>query len=202
MTAVLPLDGSVVKMKGLPFKVVKDEVLEFFQDFKVQESGVLMRKHPDGRPTGEAYVVFETPEQANLATSKDREVFSRKHGERFVRVYATSESDHDDMRRIEVAGEWYTLPTREVGSGRIETETIVKVKSLPLEAKQIDLIKFFEGYTLRHNGVQIAVSGSFKPTGEVCAAEHLVLTPAVAESSGHRRSAVLAAPPEKDPPPW
>jgi len=70
MTAVLPLDGSVVKMKGLPFKVVKDEVLEFFQDFKVQESGVLMRKHPDGRPTGEAYVVFETPEQANLATSK------------------------------------------------------------------------------------------------------------------------------------
>jgi len=101
-----------------------------------------------------------------------------------------------------VAGEWYTLPTREVGSGRIETETIVKVKSLPLEAKQIDLIKFFEGYTLRHNGVQIAVSGSFKPTGEVCAAEHLVLTPAVAESSGHRRSAVLAAPPEKDPPPW
>lgn len=32
---------------------------------------------------------------------------------------------------------------------------------------QIDIIRFFDGFNLRHNGVQIAIAGNFKPTGEV-----------------------------------
>uniref|UniRef100_A0A061RGC4 G-rich sequence factor 1-like isoform x1 n=1 Tax=Tetraselmis sp. GSL018 TaxID=582737 RepID=A0A061RGC4_9CHLO len=67
------------------------------------------------------------------------------------------------MSNISISGDWYTLNN---GTGRIDNETIVKVKGLPLEAKQIDLIHFFDGFNFRANGVQIVTAGLHRPTGE------------------------------------
>jgi hypothetical protein len=49
----LPLDGSVVKMKGLPFKASVDDVLKFYQGFTLKTEHVYLKRHPDGRPNGE-----------------------------------------------------------------------------------------------------------------------------------------------------
>lgn len=47
----LALDGTAVKMKGLPFKACKDDVVRFFAGFSLR--CCYLRKHPDGRPNGE-----------------------------------------------------------------------------------------------------------------------------------------------------
>mmetsp|Transcript_40538 Transcript_40538/g.72824 ORF Transcript_40538/g.72824 Transcript_40538/m.72824 type:complete len:104 (-) Transcript_40538:50-361(-) len=84
-TSVLPTDGSVVKMKGLPFKATKEEVVAFFEGFTLVGEQCIKRKQPDGRPNGEAFVIFDTPEEANRATAKDREVFCQKeYGDRYT----------------------------------------------------------------------------------------------------------------------
>jgi hypothetical protein len=49
----LPLDGSVVKMKGLPFKAGSEDVLKFYVGFSIKASSIYMKRHPDGRPSGE-----------------------------------------------------------------------------------------------------------------------------------------------------
>ena len=49
----LPLDGSVVKMKGLPFKACAEDVINFFQGFTLAGDAVFLKRHPDGRPNGE-----------------------------------------------------------------------------------------------------------------------------------------------------
>ncbi len=49
----LPQDGSVVKMKGLPFKGSKEDIIKFFSGFSLRTELVFLRKHPDGRPNGE-----------------------------------------------------------------------------------------------------------------------------------------------------
>lgn len=49
----LPLDGSVVKMKGLPFKASNEDVLKFYGGFSIKSSSIYMKRHPDGRPSGE-----------------------------------------------------------------------------------------------------------------------------------------------------
>lgn len=49
----LPLDGSVVKMKGLPFKASIDDVTRFFQGFTLRAQDIYLKRHPDGRPNGE-----------------------------------------------------------------------------------------------------------------------------------------------------
>lgn len=44
---------------------------------------------------------------------------------------------------------------------------MVKIKSLPFDATQLDIIHFFEGFRLKPNGVQLVVRADYKPTGEV-----------------------------------
>jgi epithelial splicing regulatory protein 1/2 len=46
-------------------------------------------------------------------------------------------------------------------------DSVVKMKSLPFDANQADIILFFEAYRLKPNGVQLVVRSDNKPTGEV-----------------------------------
>lgn len=44
---------------------------------------------------------------------------------------------------------------------------VCRIKSLPFDANQLDIIQFFEGFRLKPNGVQLVVRSDNKPTGEV-----------------------------------
>eukprot|EP00955_Chlamydomonas_euryale_P090360 364536-Chlamydomonas_euryale.AAC.7 len=51
--AELPVDGSTVKLKGLPFKASPEEVCAFFAGMTLGNDKVFLKRHPDGRPNGE-----------------------------------------------------------------------------------------------------------------------------------------------------
>jgi hypothetical protein len=53
------------------------------------------------------------------------------------------------------------------GHGHSHTDSVVKIKSLPFDANQLDIIQFFDGFKLKPNGVQLVVRSDNKPTGEV-----------------------------------
>lgn len=163
-TASLPLDGSVVKMKGLPFKATPEDVTKFFQGFTLKSDSIYLKRHPDGRPNGEAFIVFESPEEARRATQKDRETFGDKFGDRYVRVYPTLESDVSDMQAA-VAQQSITQHQGN-GNPHIHMDSVIKMKSLPFDATQLDIIQFFDGFKLKPNGVQLVVRSDNKPTGE------------------------------------
>ncbi len=44
---------------------------------------------------------------------------------------------------------------------------MVKIKSLPFDATQLDIIQFFESFKLKPNGVQLVVRSDNRSTGEV-----------------------------------
>lgn len=166
----------------------------------------------------QAFVVFESPEEAQRACQKDRETFGDKFGDRYVRVYPTLESDVPDMQLAFqqqhmmqqvstgvscVGAQWLTDsiwqqgPGCQVGSpsplgvtpaprqlmswctaalprcrasqghSHMHLDSVVKMKSLPFDANQMDIIQFFEAYRLKPNGVQLVVRSDNKPTGEV-----------------------------------
>lgn len=163
-TASLPLDGSVVKMKGLPFKATTEDVIKFFLAFSLRGDSVFFKRHPDGRPNGEAFVLFDNPEEARRATQKDRETFGDKFGDRYVRVYPTLESDVSDMQAAVL--QQNMVHHQGAGHPHVHTDSVVKIKSLPFDATQLDIIQFFEGLKLKPNGVQLVVRSDNKPTGE------------------------------------
>lgn len=49
----------------------------------------------------------------------------------------------------------------------VHSDSVVKIKSLPFDATQLDIIQFFENFKLKPNGVQLVVRSDNKPTGEV-----------------------------------
>jgi hypothetical protein len=51
-------------------------------------------------------------------------------------------------------------------------DSVVKLKSLPFDATQLDIIQFFQQFKLKPNGVQLVVRSDNKPTGEVRSPPH------------------------------
>lgn len=66
--------GTVIRMRGLPYRASKSEVMGFFKGCSIPEEGIAFVTRADGRVTGEAYVRFATREDAKMGIRKDREM--------------------------------------------------------------------------------------------------------------------------------
>lgn len=72
-----------LKMKGLPYTVTREEILNFFQNCSLNEDSVKIGVMADGRLTGEACVLFQNPEACQEAYAK----LDQKHiGNRWVKL--------------------------------------------------------------------------------------------------------------------
>ncbi|EOD11302.1 hypothetical protein EMIHUDRAFT_55470, partial [Emiliania huxleyi CCMP1516] len=80
---------SVVKMRGLPYKVTRNDILEFFAGLSVPLNGVHLMFNEREQPTGEAYVEFSSPEDRERAMSKDRQHM----GGRYVELFRVSRAE-------------------------------------------------------------------------------------------------------------
>lgn len=78
---------SVVKMKSLPFDANQADIILFFEQYRLKPNGVQLVVRSDNKPTGEAFVDFESYEEASKAMrEKDHKVFNEKFGDRYVRL--------------------------------------------------------------------------------------------------------------------
>jgi len=53
-------------MRGLPWRVTVDEIVEFFEGYTIKESDIAIEKK-DGRSTGSGLVIFESEDAAQEA---------------------------------------------------------------------------------------------------------------------------------------
>ena len=73
---------GVLRMRGLPFSTVVDEVLDFFgQSAALKRENIHLMRRADGRASGDAYAVFDTEDAAVAALSFDKQ----KLGTRWTR---------------------------------------------------------------------------------------------------------------------
>lgn len=85
-------DQIIVRMRGLPFTATHEQVLTFFspgEGLKEMcpvsggKDGILFVRYPDGRPTGDAFVLFACEEHAQCALRKHKEILGRRYIELF-----------------------------------------------------------------------------------------------------------------------
>ena len=79
-----------IRMRGLPFQATKDDVTEFFKEYKPIADSVLLTYRMDGRSTGEAYVAFETPESAKEAMELHRSTI----GSSYIELFISNKEEH------------------------------------------------------------------------------------------------------------
>ena len=74
--------AGTLRMRGIPFRSSADDVFRFFAGFQVMPGGVMLGIR-DGRSTGEAWVTFTSPAEAQRAM-----VMNNKHlGNRYVELF-------------------------------------------------------------------------------------------------------------------
>ena len=59
--------GAVMRLEGLPFRVSKEELLEFFGDCRIHNNldGIHLIMNREGRASGLGYVELESEEDIN-----------------------------------------------------------------------------------------------------------------------------------------
>lgn len=84
-----PSDNVCIKMRGLPFSATHIDILQFFSGYGVVDNGIHIVMGPGDRPTGEAYVEFSSPEEAQRAMEKHRQYL----GTRYVELFRVTKSE-------------------------------------------------------------------------------------------------------------
>jgi hypothetical protein len=84
------LHTGYIRLRGLPFHATKQDIIDFFKDYKPIESSVLLTYRVDGRATGEAYVAFNDAEDAKAAMSKHRSTI----GSRYIELFISNKEEH------------------------------------------------------------------------------------------------------------
>ncbi|KAL6045937.1 N-acetyltransferase 10 [Balamuthia mandrillaris] len=72
-------DGTVVKVSGLPWEATPEDIKRFFSGLDVVEDELSVALNFDGRPTGDGYVRFRTPQQASEALSRSMQYMGRRY---------------------------------------------------------------------------------------------------------------------------
>jgi len=77
--------SNTVRMRGLPYHVGPNEVVQFFTGYQVMPESVRMGQNQSGRANGEAWVVFSSPAEAQRAVAeKNREMMGTRYIELFL----------------------------------------------------------------------------------------------------------------------
>eukprot|EP01041_Mallomonas_annulata_P012439 gene12439-26172_t len=68
MRQIIPSEHTgVIRMRGLPYNVTVEDIVHFFRAYNVRKDFVKISYRYDGRPTGEAFVTFDSIELASQA---------------------------------------------------------------------------------------------------------------------------------------
>ncbi|CAM9913206.1 unnamed protein product, partial [Scytosiphon promiscuus] len=144
---------GVVRMRGLPFEATKSQIRGFFADINVKESNIFIVTRPDGKASGEAFVLFATEAEAEKALLKDKE----KLGDRWIDLFATNKGAL--YQRVGVGVKMAAKPDADFRG-------VLRMRGLPFAAGVEEIRTFFRGYKLQEHGVFVVNGGDWRPTGE------------------------------------
>lgn len=85
-------------MRGLPYSIVMDDIVQFFAGHGLVEDSIKIGKMDNGKLTGEACVMFESLEDCEKAF-KDR---NQEHiGSRWIELFRVSASEHSAFDKVQ-----------------------------------------------------------------------------------------------------
>lgn len=144
---------GVVRMRGLPFEATKAQIRTFFADINVKDSNIFIVTRPDGKASGEAFVLFATEAEAERALAKDKE----KLGDRWIDLFPTNKGAL--YQRVGVGVKMAAKPDAEFRG-------VLRMRGIPFTAGVEDIRAFFRGFKLQDHGVFVVNGGDWRPTGE------------------------------------
>ncbi|KAM8870854.1 epithelial splicing regulatory protein 1 isoform 2-T2 [Spinachia spinachia] len=175
-------DQIIVRMRGLPFTATNEQVLTFFSPEEgLKETcpvsggkdGILFVRYPDGRPTGDAFVLFSCEEHAQCALRKHKEILGRRYIELFKSTAAEVQqvlNRYSSAPLISVAPAPLVSMVPSVSllppPGRMRD--CLRLRGLPYTASIEDILTFLGEFTndIRPHGVHMVLNQQARPSGD------------------------------------
>ncbi|XP_037954877.1 RNA-binding protein fusilli isoform X2 [Teleopsis dalmanni] len=176
----------IIRMRGLPYDCVAKQVLDFFTvgenpcNVLDGTEGVLFVKKPDGRATGDAFVLFATESDAPKALSRHRESIGQRYIELFRSTTAevqqvlnrsmdpkTYEANHQPPLIAQLPPmQLSLLPQHLITSGT--TKNCIRLRGLPYEALVEHILHFLDDFAkhIIYQGVHMVINAQGQPSGE------------------------------------
>uniref|UniRef100_A0A3B4B883 RRM domain-containing protein n=1 Tax=Periophthalmus magnuspinnatus TaxID=409849 RepID=A0A3B4B883_9GOBI len=171
-------DQIIVRMRGLPFTATHDQVLSFFSPedglkdtcpVSGGKDGILFVRYPDGRPTGDAFVLFACEEHAQNALKKHKEILGRRYIELFKST-AAEVQQYSSAPLIPVAPAPLVsvLPPMPLLPPPGTLRDCLRLRGLPYTASIDDILTFLGEFIhdIRPHGVHMVLNQQGRPSGD------------------------------------
>ncbi|XP_047455246.1 epithelial splicing regulatory protein 1 isoform X2 [Mugil cephalus] len=175
-------DQIIVRMRGLPFTATHEQVLTFFSTgdglkdmcpVSGGKDGILFVRYPDGRPTGDAFVLFACEEHAQCALRKHKEILGKRYIELFKSTAAEVQqvlNRYSSAPLISVAPAPLVsmLPTVSLLPPPGGVRDCLRLRGLPYTASIEDILTFLGEFThdIRPHGVHMVLNQQGRPSGD------------------------------------
>ncbi|KAL3315699.1 Epithelial splicing regulatory protein 2 [Cichlidogyrus casuarinus] len=141
-------DTCVVRARGLPWQTTDQEIHQFFRGITIAPGGIALVLGKNGRRNGEALIKFKNSAQKDLALRR------HKHhmGNRYIEVYSALAQEFLDAASADTEdGEKFIS---KIKSGE---QCLVRIRGLPYDANETDIIRFFDKINVAVEGGQEGV---------------------------------------------
>ncbi|XP_058054122.1 RNA-binding protein fusilli [Anopheles bellator] len=175
----------IIRMRGLPYDCTAKQVLDFFANGENScnvldgSDGILFVKKPDGRATGDAFVLFEQESDVNKALSKHRESI----GQRYIELFRSTTAEVQQVLNRSMDPKTYEppqppliaqlpqvqmqlLPQHVITSGT--EKNCIRLRGLPYEAKVEHILHFLDDFAkhIVYQGVHLVYNAQGQFNGE------------------------------------
>ncbi|XP_036686148.1 epithelial splicing regulatory protein 1 isoform X10 [Balaenoptera musculus] len=156
----------IVRMRGLPFTATADEVVAFFgQHCPITggKEGILFVTYPDGRPTGDAFVLFACEEYAQNALRKHKDLL----GKRYIELFRSTAAEVQQVLNRFSSAPLIPLPTPPIIPvlpqqfvPPANIRDCVRLRGLPYAATIEDILDFLGEFStdIRTHGVHMVLN--------------------------------------------
>uniref|UniRef100_A0A3P8RRB5 Epithelial splicing regulatory protein 2 n=1 Tax=Amphiprion percula TaxID=161767 RepID=A0A3P8RRB5_AMPPE len=169
----------IIRMRGLPFTATPQEVLSFLgPESPVTDGGegLLFVKYPDGRPTGDAFVLFSCEEYAQNALKKHKQIL----GKRYIELFRSTAAEVQQvLNRYMSTPLISTLPPSPIVPVPVlatppflpaasSTRDCIRLRGLPYTAGIEDILEFMGEHTvdIKPHGVHMVLNQQGRPSGD------------------------------------
>ncbi|KAK3510123.1 hypothetical protein QTP70_026839 [Hemibagrus guttatus] len=168
----------IIRMRGLPFTATHQDVLGFLgPESPVTDGteGLLFVKYPDGRPTGDAFVLFACEEYAQNALKKHKQIL----GKRYIELFRSTAAEVQQvLNRYMSTPLISTLPPPPPSMLPVlaappfittgSTRDCVRLRGLPYTATIEDILEFMGEHTIdiKPHGVHMVLNQQGRPSGD------------------------------------
>ena len=148
----------LVRMRGLPFTIKKEDILMFFAGYEVVPDSVIIGELGNGKRTGEGVILFKSETEASRAVAEKN---GSSIGRRWIELYLHPYSHFHSFYQAQHHEEYVYLNKYITEENKHRT---LRIRGLPYNSTKRDLLNFFKDFAVTDNDVVFEIKEG-RPTG-------------------------------------